>query len=401
MIKKATLLSIAIVIGSSLLYSQPLPHINPKKVGIDQQRLAYADNAINQSIQNKDIPGAVLAVVRHKKIAYLKAYGNKQVYPDTIAMTTNTVFDLASVSKSVSTAISTMILLERGQLRLRDNVALYIPGFQPWTDSISGKKKNIRIADLLTHTSGLPPYAPVAELKKEYAVPNPEGLMTYISNVKRNNEPATVFDYSCLNFITLQHVIENITGMSLQTFARQNIFIPLGMKHTDYNPTGETLSWTAPTEKQPDGSVLKGKVHDPLANVMNGGISGNAGVFSNAEDLSILVAMLLNYGEINKTRILSPLTVRAMKSVPKGYEQFGRSLGWDVYSAYASDGDLFDVSAYGHTGYTGTSITIDPETDTAVILLTNRVHPEDKGGVVRLREVVANVVAASITDLKK
>lgn len=400
MMKRIIILPILLTLAYSTLFAQSLPLVNPKKAGLDKSRLIYADNAINQSVQDGDIPGAVLAVVRHKKLAYLKAYGNKQVYPETVAMTTNTVFDLASLSKSVSTAISTMILLERGQLRLRDQVAMYIPGFQPWTDTITGRKRNIRIIDLLTHTSGLPPYAPVEELKKQYTVPNPDGLITYISNVKRNNEPTKVFDYSCLNFITLQRIIENISGMSLQNFARQNIFSPLGMKHTDYNPTGETLDWTAPTEKQADGSVLKGKVHDPLANIMNGGVSGNAGVFSNAEDIAILAAILLNDGEIDGIRILSPLTVRAMRSVPKGFEEFGRSLGWDVYSGYASDGDLFDVSAYGHTGYTGTSITIDPDSGTAVILLTNRVHPDDKGAVSRLREIVANVVAASIIKVK-
>lgn len=385
-------------VGCDVIHAQ-LPAVNPKKVGLDKDKLEYVDAAIRESIQKGEIPGAVLAVVRHKKIAYLKAYGNKQVYPDTIAMTTNTVFDLASVSKSVSTAISAMILLERGQIRLRDNVSIYIPGFQPWTDPDSGRKKNIRIIDLLTHTSGLPPYASIDELKKEYSMPNPNGLITYISNIKRNNEPSTVFDYSCLNFITLQRIIETVSGMSLQNFAKQNIFIPLAMRHTDYNPTGETLDWTAPTQKQADGSVLKGKVHDPLANIVNGGISGNAGIFSNAEDLAILSAMLLNDGEIKGVRILSPLTVKMMRSVPHGYEKFGRALGWDVYSGYASDGDIFDISAYGHTGYTGTSITIDPESDTAVILLTNRVHPEDKGAASRLREVVSNVVAASVVDI--
>jgi CubicO group peptidase (beta-lactamase class C family) len=400
MMRKAIALSILLTVGYSVLYAHTLPSVDPRKAGMDKSKLIYADNVINQSIRNGDIPGAVLAVVRHKKLVYLKAYGNKQVYPETIAMTANTVFDLASLSKPVSTAISTMILLERGQLRLKDNVAMYIPGFQSWTDTVTGRKRNIRIIDLLTHTSGLPPYAPVEELKKQYSVPNPDGLMAYISHVKRNNEPAKVFDYSCLNFIALQRIIENISGMSLQSFARQNIFDPLGMKHTDYNPAGETFDWTAPTEKQADGSVLKGKVHDPLANIMNGGVSGNAGVFSNAEDIAVLAAMLLNDGEINGVRILSPLTVRIMRSVPKGFEQFGRSPGWDVYSGYACDGDLFDTSAYGHTGYTGTSITIDPVSGTAVILLTNRVHPDDKGNVSRLREIVANVVAASIVKLK-
>lgn len=396
--KRISLIFLFILIGCSLSTAQSLKKVKPQKVGLDERHLIYADSAINQSIAKGEIPGAVLAVVKDKKLAYLKAYGNKQVYPDTVPMTTNTVFDLASVSKSVSTAISTMILLEQGKLRLRDNVSLYIPDFKPWTDSISGRTKNIKIVDLLTHTSGLPSYAPVAKLKEEYSTPNPDGLITYISDVERRSEPGTVFNYSCLNFITLQRIIKNISGMNLRNFAQQNIFKPLKMKHTDYNPTGETLEWTAPTAKQVDGTVLKGKVHDPLANIMNGGISGNAGVFSNAEDLAILVAMLLNNGEINKTRILSPLTVRAMYSIPYGYEKFGRSLGWDVSSGYASDGDIFDTTAYGHTGYTGTSITIDPETNTAVILLTNRVHPEDKGAVGRLREIVANIVAASIID---
>jgi CubicO group peptidase (beta-lactamase class C family) len=388
------------VLVAGMISAQPLPKASsPEEAGLDSRQLAYVDDVLQQSIRAGEIPGAVLAVVRHNQIACLKAYGNKQVYPDTVPMTTNTVFDLASVSKSVSTAISVMILLERGQLRLIDNVERYIPGFRSWTDSITGEKKPVRIIDLLTHTSGLPPYAPVDELKKTYATPNPQGLLNYIANVKRNNEPGAVFDYSCLNFITLQHVIQNLSGMNLQDFARQNIFAPLKMNHTDYNPTGETLEWTAPTERQADGSVLRGRVHDPLANIMNDGISGNAGVFSNAEDLAVLTAMLLNNGEINGVRILSPLTVRAMRSVPKGYEAFGRALGWDVSSDYAKDGDLFDVSAYGHTGYTGTSVTIDPETSTAVILLTNRVHPEDKNSVTRLRDRVANVVAASLRNI--
>lgn len=385
---------------SGTVAAQKLKSVKPEKVGIASSRLAYADNAINQSVTDNEIPGAVLAVVRHNKLVYLKAYGNKQVYPDTIAMTTNTVFDLASVSKSVSIAISTMLLIERGQIRGRDRVSLYIPDFKPWKDSVTGRTRNIRIVDLLTHTSGLPPYASVDELRKNNEL-SPEGLIKHIANVERNNEPSTVFDYSCLNFITLQQIIEKVSGMTLQQFAQQNIFGPLGMKHTDYNPTGETLEWTAPTERQADGSVLKGKVHDPLARLANLGISGNAGVFSNAEDLAILTAMLLNGGEINGIRILSPLTVKAMRTVPFGFEEFGRALGWDVYSPYASDGDLFNTSAFGHIGYTGTSLTIDPETDTAVILLTNRVHPDDAGAVSRLREVVANIVAASIVDLNK
>ncbi len=395
--KKLTLTLTSLVLAITCLWAQPIPKVTPESVGLDSKRLEMADNAINKSIKSKEIPGAVLAVVRDGKLAYLKAYGNKQAYPTTVPMTENTVFDLASVSKTVSTAISTMILIERGQLRLNDNVSQYIPGYKGWKDSTTDKEKSIKVIDLLTHTSGLPSYAPVDVLQKKYKTPNPDGLIEHICNVKRESEPETRMNYSCLNFISLQRIIETISGQTLQQFAQENIFKPLGMVHTDYNPTGETLALTAPTEKQKDGSVLLGQVHDPLARIMNGGISGNAGIFSNAEDLAILAAMLMNDGELNGVRILSPLTVEAMRTVPSGFEKFGRSLGWDVSSGYASNkGDLLSPQTYGHTGYTGTSIVIDPVSKTAVILLAHRVHPEDKGGVVRLRAVVANAVAGAI-----
>ncbi|GHT83806.1 esterase [Bacteroidia bacterium] len=379
------------------LMAQPLERVIPEFVGIDSRRLHYADEVILQAIENKEIPGAVLAVVHKNKLAYLKAYGNKEVYPNTVPMDVDAVFDMASVSKSMSTAISVMQLVERGKIRLSDNVSLYIPGFQPWTDSITGNKRNIQIVDLLTHTSGLPPYAPVETLQKKYGAPNRDGLIEYISTCKRDFRPTTDFQYSCLNFITLQRIVEVLSGKNLRDYAKENIFDVLGMTHTDYQPTGETLKRVAPTEKQKDGGVLRGIVHDPLAQVMNGGISGNAGVFSDANDLAILAAALLNNGEYNGNRILSPLGVKAMRTVPKNVEAFGRSLGWDVHSDYASNnGNLFSENTYGHTGYTGTSIIIDPDHDVAVILLANRVHPEDVGSVVRLRAIVANAVAASI-----
>ncbi|MDR1783052.1 MAG: serine hydrolase [Dysgonamonadaceae bacterium] len=386
----------ALCIAFNAAFAQGLTRVKPEDAGMDSKRLSKVDDAVNEAINSRLIPGAVVAVVRHKNLVYLKAFGNKQVYPDTVAMTTNTVFDLASVSKPTSTATALMILLEQGKLRLRDNVSRYIPDFKPWTSADGKQREQIEIIHLLTHTSGLPPYADVEALKKIYSVPNPDGLITHISNVKRNNPPGTVFDYSCLNFITLQRIIETISGMSLKEFSQKNIFTPLGMKHTDYNPSGETLALVAPTEKQADGSVLKGLVHDPLARVMNGGISGNAGVFSTAEDLSVLAAMLINKGQINGVRILSPLTVEKMTTVPKGYEKFGRTLGWDSYSAYKTFGDIFGTKSYGHTGYTGTSITIDPESETAVIILAHRVHPEDKGSMGRFRDVVANAVAGAV-----
>ena len=368
------------------LIAQPLERIRPEQAGIDAQHLRYADEVILQAIADNDIPGAVLAIVYKDKMAYLKAYGNKQTYPSVLPMDVNTVFDMASVSKSMSTAVSAMILVERGKLRLIDRVNLYIPGFQG----------NIRIIDLLTHTSGLPPYAPVDSLEKLYGAPNPDGLIKYITSCKRDFEVGKDFQYSCLNYITLQRIIETVSGMSLKEFAQANIFDVLGMNHTTYQPEGETLKRAAPTEKQPDGSVLHGIVHDPLARVMNDGISGNAGVFSDADDLAMLAVALMNGGIYNGKRILSPQGVRVMTTVPESLKQFGRSPGWDLYSDYASNkGDLFNANTYGHTGYTGTSIIIDPDNGIAVILLANRVHPSDDGNVVRLRSLVANVVAAA------
>ena len=413
-----TLTSIILFLFSlqAITMAQSLQRVAPEQVGMDSRKLMYADEAIEEAIANKEIPGAVLAVVRNGKMAYLKAYGNKRIYPNTEPMTANTIFDMASCSKSMSTAICTMILAERGKIRLLDPVSRYIPGFKDWESEDGKDKKVIRITDLLTHSSGLPPYAPEAELEKKYGSPNPTGLMEYIAGCKRDFKPQTDFQYSCLNFITLQHIIEAVSGQSLRDFARENIFNVLGMNHTDYLPCQRDkngqwvntansrlstldfqLTRVAPTEKQPNGQVLCGQVHDPLARILNGGISGNAGVFSCAEDIAILCAALQNGGEWNGRRILSPQGVKAMRTVPRSTAALGRSLGWDVFTAYASNsGDFFSPNTYGHTGYTGTSIVIDPDNDTSVILLINAVHPEDGHSVVRLRSLVANVVASSL-----
>lgn len=413
-----TLTSIILFLFSlqAITMAQSLQRVAPEQVGMDSRKLMYADEAIEEAIANKEIPGAVLAVVRNGKMAYLKAYGNKRIYPNTEPMTINTIFDMASCSKSMSTAICTMILAERGKIRLLDPVSRYIPGFKDWESEDGKDKKVIRITDLLTHSSGLPPYAPAAELEKKYGSPNPTGLMEYIAGCKRDFKPQTDFQYSCLNFITLQHIIEAVSGQSLRDFARENIFNVLGMNHTDYLPCQRDkngqwvntansrlstldfqLTRVAPTEKQPNGQVLCGQVHDPLARILNGGISGNAGVFSCAEDIAILCAALQNGGEWNGRRILSPQGVKTMRTVPRSTAALGRSLGWDVFTAYASNsGDFFSPNTYGHTGYTGTSIVIDPDNDTSVILLINAVHPEDGHSVVRLRSLVANVVASSL-----
>ena len=377
--------------------AQNLDIVAPEAVGLDASRLANADRAIAQAIADKTIPGAVLCVERHGKIGYLKAYGNKRVYPNTEKMTTGTVFDMASCSKAMSTATCAMILIDRGLLRLNDRVDQYVPEFENWKDSITGETEAIRVIDLMTHTSGLPPYAPVQELKKKYGSPNPQAVVNWISHCKRLYAPETGWTYSCCNYIMLQQVIEKITGQTLQQFAHDNIFAPLNMRHTDYRPTKALAALCAPTEKQADGNCLLGVVHDPLACTMMGGLSGNAGLFSSAEDVATYCAAILNKGELNGKRILSPLAVKCMETVPRSLAQFGHTPGWGISTPYSSNsGDLLSAQTFGHTGYTGTSIVIDPANDVAIILLTNCVHPVDKGNVVRLRALVANAVAGAI-----
>ena len=419
---RKTFISIALMLCLLPAFgSKPLPIVRPEKVGMDSKLLLRADSAIMKEVNIGEIPGAVLAVVRHDKVAYLKAYGNKQVWPTKVPMTTNTIFDMASCSKAMSTAISTLILCEQGKLRLLDPVSMYVPGFKNWTDS-DGETTTIRIQHLLTHTSGLPAYASVAELEKKYETPNPDGLIEHICQMKRRFEPETDFCYSCLNFITLQRIVENISGKSLRQFARENIFGPLGMDHTDYIPCApnsdgvwqntdepywaklmpEGEDWrsiVAPTTRQSDGTLIWGMVHDPLARIMNGGISGNAGVFTSAEDVAILCAALQNDGEWNGHRIMRPETAQLLRTVPRFAESIGRTYGWDNYSGYAScNGDLLSPATYCHTGFTGTEIVIDPQKDCSIILLTNAVHPDEGHGVIRLRSIISNIVAASIIE---
>lgn len=377
--------------------------VSPRKVHLSEDKLAKADSAILDAISRKEIPGAVLGIVRHGCMAYKKAYGCRQVYPTIEPMTTETIFDMASCSKSMSTAISVMQLCENGMLRLTDPVAQYIPDFCNWKDG-EGNSATIRIQHLLTHTSGLPAYASVESLKKKYGAPNPEGLLEHICQVKRQFKPGTDFQYSCLNYIVLQNIIQKCTGQSLRDYAREHIFLPLGMQHTFFLPIGEDHSrWTnliAPTTRQDDGSVLRGQVHDPLARIMNGGISGNAGVFSTVDDIALLCATLQNGGRWKGTRILSEQTVHTMRTVPEWAKEFGRTYGWDVSSPYAScNGELLSSETYGHTGYTGTSIVIDPVNDISIILLVNAVHPIDgPSRMVRLRSLISNIVASALSD---
>lgn len=396
-------LAFALLVGCSS--TEGLKKVNPDTCGVNSEKLSQVDPVIEAAIKDGTIPGAVLSVVRDDKIVYLKAYGNKQVVPDTVAMTTDAMFDLASLSKCVGTTLSFMQLVENGQVRLIDNVNRFIPDFKPWVDPKTGETINIEVRDLLTHTSGLDSYYNGDRFVQRFGENKPDSLIRLIATeVGRNHEPKKDHIYSCLNFITLQNILQNITGQKLCDYAQEHVFDVLGLKSTCYMPKGDLLKRCVPTEVQANGLPLVGEVHDPLARLANGGNSGNAGVFSTAEDLSVIAAALMNGGAINGNRILSPLTVETMATVPDYIDPWiGRALGWDNYSDAAGiRGDFFSRDkTICHTGYTGTSMIVDLENKTAVILLTSRVHPEDKGSVSRLRAQVANIVAGSIEDLNK
>ena len=417
MMRKLLAIAAAAVMAVPALAQGTLRMDSPERHGMNPEKLAQVDRVIEEAISAKEIPGAVLSVVRDNDIVYLKAYGNKSVVPAVEPMTTETLFDLASVSKCVGTTLAFMQLIENGYVRLTDNVDRYIPDFKPWTDPESGETVDITVRDLLSHSSGLTPYINADTFVKEYGGNNPEKMEWYIATkVKRNFRPGTDFMYSCLNFVTLQRILERVSGEKLYEYAQKHVFDVLGLTHTCYFPliytpavsnSAELAGLCAPTEVQADGKPLVAQVHDPMARMIMGGNSGNAGVFSNAEDLSVICAAIMNGGclvdkkgnSLESTRILSPATVRLMTTIPSQNDpSVGRALGWDKKSSHSGlRGDLFNPeTTIMHTGYTGTSIVIDMESKTAVILLTHRVHPQDKGGVGRLRALVANIVAGSI-----
>lgn len=380
------------------LISQPLPLAKPEEVGMSTRRLHQASEVINEAIARKDFPGAVLLVARKGKIVMRQAYGESQWVPKHKPMTVDMIFDLASITKPVATATSIMILVEQGKIRLWDKVKDYIPEFVPYVDENGKKGADARLWHLLTHTSGLPPYTDAKKAGEKLGNPcNLDSLAVYIAKLPKTAPPGKEFHYSCLGFITLANIVKRVTGMTIAEFSQKNIFEPLGMKHTFYTPPEKYREKCVPTELI-DGRPLIGVVHDPLAR-LQAGISGNAGLFSTADDLLIFAQMMLNKGEFNGVRILSPLSVERMTEIYPQVPFSGRGLGWDLDSDYSTNGgDLFGPNSYGHSGYTGTSIWIDPDTETVVIFLTNRVHPEDKGSIVPLRSKVANIVAGAIIE---
>jgi uncharacterized protein YbbC (DUF1343 family)/CubicO group peptidase (beta-lactamase class C family) len=330
----------------------------------------------------------VVVVGQNGKVVYRKAFGHRALVPRELPMNLHTIFDMASVTKVVATTTAIMQLVEQGKIVLSAHVSDYWPEFQ------ANGKEAISVRELMTHYSGLPPDL---ELKPEWS--GNDTAMKMIVETKPMAPPGARFIYSDINFETLGELVRRVSGQPLDTYCLEHIFKPLGMKETRFNPPSSWRKRIAPTQYQEGdkGKMLWGEVHDPTAYNM-GGVAGHAGLFSTAADLVIFAQMLLNGGSYKHARILSPLTVEKMTSPQNPPDKMAvRGLGWDLDSPFASNrGELFDVGSFGHTGFTGTDIWIDPVTNTYLIILTNRVHPNGKGDVVQMRTQIASLVAAAL-----
>jgi len=346
--------------------------------------LSGIDNVVEEEIEKGNFPGAVVLVGKQDDILYWKAFGNEVIEPYQEPMGTSTIFDLASLTKPVATATSIMILRDRKEIDLDDYAGKYLPEF-----ACKGKEQ-VKIKHLLTHTSGLPAYTNADGLEEQFGSPCPGKVIEKICGFEALNKPGEKFRYSCLGYITLAKIVEKITGKNIDEFSRENIFNPLGMKKTSYNPPALWQKDIAATQIVEE-KLLRGTVHDPLAQLM-AGISGNAGLFSNAYDLSIYCRMLLNNGTLNGKRILGPEAVTLLTTEQAN----GRAFGFDVDSSYSwVKGSYTSEKAFCHTGYTGTSIVCDPVSGVYVIILTNRAHPNDKGTSKPVRVKVADIVFSS------
>lgn len=341
---------------------------------------------IDEEMEKGNFPGAVVLVGRGDDIAYWETFGHKITDPFEEPMDKNTIFDMASVTKPVATATSILILMDRDAIGLDDYVRTYLPAF-----GCKGKEE-ARIKHLLAHTSGLPAYTNANTLKEEFGSPCSDNVIDKICAFEALNTPGEEFRYSCLSYITLGKIVEVVSGTTLDEFSKKNIFAPLRMKHTMYNPPDSWEKNIAATELI-DGKPLRGTVHDPLARLMSG-VSGNAGLFSNAHDLSIYCRMLLNEGVWKGKRILSPEAVRFLTTV----QSHGRAYGFGVSASYSSaKGAHASEKAFVHTGYTGTSVVCDPENETFLIILANRVHPKDDGSAKPVRTKVADIVYSGLS----
>jgi uncharacterized protein YbbC (DUF1343 family)/CubicO group peptidase (beta-lactamase class C family) len=347
---------------------------------------ALLDQVIQDAIRQNQIPGAVLIVGHEGKIVHRKAYGNRVLVPKAEAMTVDTIFDCASLTKVIATTSSLMRLFDQGKFRLNDRVTQYIPQFQ-------GGKSDITIRNLMTHFSGFRGDLTLSPPWSGYTT----GI--HLAEIDRpTGPPGARFVYSDINFILLGELVRQLGQEPLDVYARQHVFLPLGMKESMFNPPHELEPRIAPTERDGrSGAPLRGIVHDQTARFM-GGVAGHAGLFSTADDLAKFAEMMLNGGQLDGVRLFSPLTVQKFTTPETPPDQpILRGLGWDIDSPFSANrGELFPLGSYGHTGFTGTSVWIDPVTNSYVILLTNSVHPFRRPPITALRSNVATIAAAAL-----
>ena len=388
-------------LGVFAVYAEAPPvQVLESAVQVESKLLDRIDEVVDSAIRDGDLPGAVVLIWHRGETIYHKAFGRRSVTPVSEAMTLDTIFDLASLTKVVATAPAVMMLVEDGLVRLRDPVARYIQGFD------RHGKARITVEHLLTHMSGLSADFP---LEQEFQGSAP--AITLAIDERPVDPPGTRVVYSDINFIVLAEIVARVSGEPFDRFVERRLFEPLGMSETGFLPSRDDRLRIAPTEScRPLGwpcgdaagaSMLRGTVHDPTARRM-GGVAGHAGLFGTADDLARFGATLLAGGALDDARVLAPLTVARMTrpATPPGMAD-RRGLGWDISSRYSSNrGDLFSTGSYGHTGFTGTSIWIDPTTQTVVIFLSNRVHPDGTGDVVALRGRVATLAAAAVGGVR-
>ncbi|MBK7394485.1 MAG: DUF1343 domain-containing protein [Chloracidobacterium sp.] len=381
-------------------------------------KLNQIDALVAADIAAKKLPGAVVLVGHKGKIVFRKAYGNRSLVPTVEKMTADTIFDLASLTKPIATATSIMILVEQGKLRLNDTVGMYI------ADIDDPQAKRVTIQQLLTHTSG---YRPDFDLGEKWT--GREGMLAALKKEKLRTPPGTKFVYSDIGFIVLGEIVERVGGQTVAKFSEARTFGPANMTDSAMRTqirmshpipslvkTIEAqINRIAPTEnirgqnsylgakfeddENTGNQILRGQVHDPTSYRM-GGVAGHAGLFSTADDLARYCQMLLNGGALDGTRVVSAQTVAKM-TAPIVVSEDGatRGLGWDINTSFSSNrGELFPLGSFGHTGFTGTSVWIDRVSQTFVVFLSNRVHPDGKGDVTPLRAKVATVVASAVED---
>lgn len=369
-----------------------LPAVSPAEAGMNAERLAEIDALVKQGISEKKLPGAVVLVGRKGRVVLLKAYGNKQIEPEPVPMTTDALFDLASLTKPIATATSLMLLVEDGKVKIDEPVVTYLPEF-----ALHGKDK-VTVRQLLIHTSGLIP----DNALKEYDE-GPEKAWEHICQLKLRTVPGERFAYSDVGYIVLGQLIQRVSGINVHEFSQGRIFQPLKMRETTFLPGEQLKQRTAPTQQR-DGKWIQGEVHDPRAHQL-GGVAGHAGLFSTADDLAIYASALLDQGRGHQGQLMTPEIWKLMtdpNEVPgrKGdgtnYEGL-RGLGWDMQTGYSINrGESFSPAAFGHGGFTGTAIWIDPVKDVFLIFLSNRVHPNGQGNVNPLIGRIGTLVGQAV-----